>query len=92
MAPLATKVIATIGKVAASEVGKTVIASTASAIATKSVLKSVAPTPPPAPTQAPAAPTAISTGTQGQNDPNLGPADLLSTILAGGQKRKNQLG
>lgn len=80
---------------AAKTVGGALLTAGATAVATKAVTKSVAPTPPPTPAtpvKAPAAATAISTGVQGNNDPGAGGADLLSTILAGGQKRKNQLG
>lgn len=62
-----------------------------SGAATASAMKKMAPKPPSTPTKISPPPTAISAGEQGKKGMGDEPVDLLSTIIAGNE-RKNKLG
>jgi hypothetical protein len=69
------------------------IASVVGGAATSAVMKSAAPKPPPAtPTKISQAPTVIAAGEQAKKYEGDNQMDLLSTIIAGRDRRKNKLG
>jgi hypothetical protein len=64
----------------------------ASSAVTASVMKGAAPKPPATPTQISQAPTVIAAGEQAKKYEGDNQMDLLSTIIAGQDRRKNKLG
>jgi len=68
------------------------IASVVGGVATSAVMKSAAPKPPPVPTKISQPPTVIAAGEQAKKYEGDNQMDLLSTIIAGQDKRRNKLG
>jgi len=67
------------------------IASIIGGVATSAAMKKAAPKPPPVPTKISQPPTVISAGEQAKKYEGDSQMDLLSTIIAG-RERKNKLG